>query len=549
MRRPAGFALLVAALVAAAAWTVWQDAFPEWRAYQRELVEREIYRLETELVRARAELARPEARYELARIERAIREAEAAGTATARRRALAARADSLCAVADRLRHAVRAATARLERPELAERRRDLATRMDGVRRQYARETGLWPPDTVALRRLWTRRDSLSAALLALEGPSRRLADSLLAVEAEARRLRAEASRLPSPRDSLEALRARLLEPVTARESALGQLRRHVPRVREIASADGREVARCPTCHGTLDDPPGAHPALPAMETAAEIPCTVCHRGRGRALRAGEAHDGLLAAGRYSLRGRIERLLGPDPAERRRAREELRRITGADAASFGAGGGEAAPDSAAAAAWAAWWRTAEPYFEPGDAGADEEGESRLLAAGVDPWMFTARGRPLRYVGSARCLGCHETRQREHVRYWMQKKFRSIERLAGEPDRRPCLACHATGYDPATGTFAEPGVTCEACHGPGERYNEMMVTAQELIGRGETERGTALLEQASRMARGAASRRMLAGDTGPVNACVGCHHPRRHRDRGPGALERQADAAVTAAGVGR
>jgi predicted CXXCH cytochrome family protein len=28
---------------------------------------------------------------------------------------------------------------------------------------------------------------------------------------------------------------------------------------------------------------------------------------------------------------------------------------------------------------------------------------------------------------------------------------------------CLVCHVTGYDPATATWKEDGVTCEACHG--------------------------------------------------------------------------------------
>ena len=28
---------------------------------------------------------------------------------------------------------------------------------------------------------------------------------------------------------------------------------------------------------------------------------------------------------------------------------------------------------------------------------------------------------------------------------------------------CLVCHTTGYDPATATFKENGVTCQACHG--------------------------------------------------------------------------------------
>jgi len=33
---------------------------------------------------------------------------------------------------------------------------------------------------------------------------------------------------------------------------------------------------------------------------------------------------------------------------------------------------------------------------------------------------------------------------------------------------CAGCHVTGYDPATPTFAEEGIGCEACHGPGRAH---------------------------------------------------------------------------------
>jgi predicted CXXCH cytochrome family protein len=29
---------------------------------------------------------------------------------------------------------------------------------------------------------------------------------------------------------------------------------------------------------------------------------------------------------------------------------------------------------------------------------------------------------------------------------------------------CLECHTTGFDPASGSYSEEGVTCESCHGP-------------------------------------------------------------------------------------
>jgi len=33
---------------------------------------------------------------------------------------------------------------------------------------------------------------------------------------------------------------------------------------------------------------------------------------------------------------------------------------------------------------------------------------------------------------------------------------------------CDGCHTTGFDPATKSFHEPSIGCEACHGPGEKH---------------------------------------------------------------------------------
>ncbi|MBI5892898.1 MAG: cytochrome C [Deltaproteobacteria bacterium] len=38
----------------------------------------------------------------------------------------------------------------------------------------------------------------------------------------------------------------------------------------------------------------------------------------------------------------------------------------------------------------------------------------------------------------------------------------------PMTKKCNGCHTTGFDPATGKFAEFGIGCEACHGPGSRH---------------------------------------------------------------------------------
>jgi len=42
------------------------------------------------------------------------------------------------------------------------------------------------------------------------------------------------------------------------------------------------------------------------------------------------------------------------------------------------------------------------------------------------------------------------------------------------------CHATGFDPEKRTYKEENVGCEACHGPGEKYQEMMMGKDALEG---------------------------------------------------------------------
>jgi hypothetical protein len=73
--------------------------------------------------------------------------------------------------------------------------------------------------------------------------------------------------------------------------------------------------------------------------------------------------------------------------------------------------------------------------------------------------------------------------------------------------------------------------------------MMFGGMYFLGRGDDTIGNALLNESSRLAREAVDRRSVISDTGPVNVCVQCHHPRRHREGGPGALERTTTPAGT------
>jgi predicted CXXCH cytochrome family protein len=67
----------------------------------------------------------------------------------------------------------------------------------------------------------------------------------------------------------------------------------------------------------------------------------------------------------------------------------------------------------------------------------------------------------------CSTCHS----EFAEAWSSGKhghatndplFNQMWTDQGKPGA--CLVCHVTGYDPATGTWEQDGVSCAACHGP-------------------------------------------------------------------------------------
>ena len=67
----------------------------------------------------------------------------------------------------------------------------------------------------------------------------------------------------------------------------------------------------------------------------------------------------------------------------------------------------------------------------------------------------------------CVACHtefatEWANGPHGKAVSDPKFVADWTQQGKPGA--CLVCHVTNYDPATGTWQQDGVSCEACHGP-------------------------------------------------------------------------------------
>lgn len=73
----------------------------------------------------------------------------------------------------------------------------------------------------------------------------------------------------------------------------------------------------------------------------------------------------------------------------------------------------------------------------------------------------------YAGSSACIPCHTemftdwVKTRHHNAYATSTFQRDW--LDSDKDIT-CLECHTTGFNPDNGSYAEEGVTCEACHGP-------------------------------------------------------------------------------------
>jgi len=110
------------------------------------------------------------------------------------------------------------------------------------------------------------------------------------------------------------------------------------------------------------------------------------------------------------------------------------------------------------------------------------------------MASAEAAKLKYGGLSTCKACHSSAKmggEEYKAYEKSKhaaafktlstdKAKEVAKAAGvaDPTKDPkCLKCHTTAYgkkdQQGEKYSAEEGVTCEACHGPGENYKSMPV----------------------------------------------------------------------------
>ncbi|MCP4366179.1 MAG: hypothetical protein GY800_12900 [Planctomycetes bacterium] len=228
--------------------------------------------------------------------------------------------------------------------------------------------------------------------------------------------------------------------------------------------NGDKVDRCMTCH--MDE----RKLGVSHRIVKEFPfdvygCTVCHKGEGRALSKEGAHHGMLPY-RRQMQDRLEN---------------------------------------SDAVFALWLEFTE--LSP------EETDPNLTPVWGNFRHLTVTGEHAIFTGSKKCLRCHAGLTAPHVERWKRTKFTSFERVKKAPDfvdgneeyRAKCYKCHTTGYNAKTGKYEETGVTCEACHGPGELYGYFMDVGKAQEGQ------------------------KIARVNSPYNVCFDCHISRRHEMR--------------------
>ena len=98
---------------------------------------------------------------------------------------------------------------------------------------------------------------------------------------------------------------------------------------------------------------------------------------------------------------------------------------------------------------------------------------------------------KYVGAAKCKMCHMSKGKQYPNWSESKHAKAFESLKGEAAMKiakekgianpstdaKCLKCHATAsaIDASLngGIKNEEGVSCESCHGAGEKYKSPMI----------------------------------------------------------------------------
>jgi len=286
------------------------------------------------------------------------------------------------------------------------------------------------------------------------------------------------------------------------------------------------IDRCITCHVSVDNPGMKDAPQPLTAHSGQIMqhhpkekfgCTICHEGQGRATVAADAHGHVPHWPKPMLAdNELERSCPKCHTDR--WLPEVDRYNAAMDLFYEYGclschkvrgrGGDIGPDiTNAGETHDAEWHlkhfkdpksVVETSEMPNENLSDEEAElltflmmcykgesipTELLSNPTQEAAQMKLPEPLDpealegFVGSEFCISCHGATHPGTVETWRDSKMATTyERIRHEPVKDNCLPCHTTGLNSLTGHYAEEGVGCEGCHGPGREAVRLVLAGK-------------------------------------------------------------------------
>ncbi len=326
---------------------------------------------------------------------------------------------------------------------------------------------------------------------------------------------------------------------------------------KVVTDPGRSADACLACHinqggarfaeNPLKDLNEIHANVLVLKDLPfdQVGCTACHGGDPLALTSRRAHEGMRSRYAEIFLESLEGLRSPQQMVRQRSIEMIRWMTGNDFGFVFNAPLEEREKSIQQVE--AWWRLYKDTFLVANVVERESFQFVNPQAEAVAGMTDASpiGAPLEFIGSNTCIACHSNpypggspyippTNKAHVEQWFQDAFKTsthpelylinhpflsdvlITQTVSDPKEREELlklldTARQTGslsdlgkIEPLLETMRTMDLTCEACHGPGSEYVQLMMKGLSLQYEGRTAEAAELIKKAREIGLGNARR---------------------------------------------